>query len=54
MNLDYTWKLGIYIYKSSVRAQKFNNSTQEIFEILIANFMKDDKIGQPRFFRKSF
>ena len=38
MNPDYAWKLGLKIRKTNVGAQKINDSTLEIFEMVIADF----------------
>ena len=49
-NLNYTEKLGFKVGKTNVGAQKINNSTLETFEMVIANFQMEDKVGKPRFF----
>ena len=38
MNLNYTWKLKLKIWKTNVGAQKIDGSTLETFEIVIADF----------------
>ena len=54
MNPAYIEKLGVKPQKTKVRAQKIDGSTLEIFEIVIADFQKEDKGGRPRFFQKIF
>ena len=43
-------KLGLYIRKTNVRAQKIDSSTFETFGIVIADFQVEYKGGRPRFF----
>lgn len=50
MNPKFAQKLGLHIRKTSVRAQKIDGSTLEIFRMVIAGFQVDDKVGRPRFF----
>ena len=50
MNPTFAWKLGLYIQKSNVGAQKIDGSALEIFEIVIADFQIKDKGSRPRFF----
>lgn len=38
MNPNFAWKLGLYIQKINIRAQKIDGSIFETFEIVIANF----------------
>ena len=54
MNSAFTWKLGLYIQKTNVRAQKIDGSTLKTFGIVIAYFQVEDKIGRPKFFQKTF
>ena len=47
-------KLGLYIQKTNVGAQKIDGSALKTFEIVIADFKLEDKVGRPRFFQKIF
>ena len=38
MNPDFAWKLGFYIWKTNVRAQKINDSALKTFGMMIADF----------------
>ena len=50
MNPALARKLGFYIWKTNVRAQKIDGSIFETFKIVIDNFQIQDKAGRPRFF----
>ena len=54
MNSALAWKLGLYIQKTNVGAQKIDGSALKIFGIVIADFQVEDKIGRPRFFQDTF
>ena len=54
MNPVLAQKLGLYIWKINVGAQKINSFIFEIFEIVIADFQEEDKGNKPRFFLKIF
>ena len=54
MKPDFAQKLGLYIRKTNVGPQKIDGSTLETFEIVIANFQVEDKVGRPRFFQEIF
>ena len=54
MNSVFAWKLGCYIWKTNVKAQKIDGSTFEIFERVIADLQVTNKDGKPRFFQKTF
>ena len=54
INLIFAQKLGLYIWKTNIRAQKIDSSTLETFKIVIADFQVEDKVGRPRFFQKNF
>lgn len=54
INPDCTQKLCFKVQKTSIKAQKINNSTLETFEIAIANFQVEDKVDKPRFFQEIF
>ena len=53
MNPAFTQKLGLYIQKTNVGAQKIDGSTLETFEMVITNFQVEDKGNRPRFFQKT-
>ena len=50
INPAFAWKLGLYIQKNNVGAQKIDSSALKIFRIIIADFQVEDKNGRPRFF----
>ena len=54
MSLNFIWKLGFKIQKTSVKAQKIDDSILNTFEIVIADFQMKDKANKPRFFQKLF
>ena len=50
MNLTFAQKVGLYIRKTNVGAQKIDDSGLETFEIVIADLEMENKIGRSRFF----
>ena len=54
MNLDYAWKLRLKIWKTNIGAQKIDGSALETFEIVIADFLIEDKASRLRFFQETF
>ena len=54
INLDSAQKLGFKIWKTNIRAQKIDDSTLEIFGMVIADFQVEDKANKLRFFQKAF
>ena len=54
INLNYTWKLGLKIRQTIVKAQKIDSCAPKTFGMMIANFQVEDKIGKFRFFQKIF
>ena len=54
MNPAFIWKLGLYIRKTNVGAQKIDGYALETFRMMIANFQIEDKGGRPRFFQETF
>ena len=54
MNPAFARKLGLYIQKANIRAQKIDSSALETFEIKIADFQVENKIGRPKFFQETF
>lgn len=47
-------KLGFKVQSNNVGVEKINDSTFEIFEMVLANFQFDNKFGRSRFFQKTF
>ena len=47
-------KLGFKVQKTNVRAQKIDGSVLETFEMVIADFQVENKVGRPRFFQEIF
>ena len=54
MNLHFAWKLGLKIWKTNVGVQKMDDSTLEIFGMVIIDFQIEDKIDRPRFFQEIY
>lgn len=54
MNLDFTKKLGLWIYKIKVGTQKIDSSKLNIFGIIIVFFLIKDKERRSHFFEKTF
>ena len=54
INLNYTRKLELKIWKTNIKAQKIDSSTLKTFGIVIADFQVEDKASRPRFFWKTF
>ena len=54
MNLVFTQKLGFYIQKTNVKAQKIDSSALEIFEMIIADLEMENKASRSKFFQKIF
>ena len=50
MSLIFARKLGLYIQKTNVKAQKIDGSALKTFEMVIVDFQVEDKDGRPRFF----
>lgn len=53
MTPAHTVRLGLKVWKTNVVAQKIDNSIFQIFEMAIANFWFDDKLGRSWFFQKT-
>ena len=49
-NPVFAWKLGFYIQKTNVGAQKIDGSAFETFGIVITNFQVENKVGKYKFF----
>ena len=54
MTLGYSVKLGLKVRPTIVEAQKINGSTLETFGMVLASFQVEDKLGQTRYFQKTF
>ena len=54
INPAFTQKLGLYIWKTNVEAQKIYDSTLETFKIKIADLEVEDKAGRFKFFQETF
>ena len=54
MNLAFAQKLGLYIRKTNVRAQKIDGSALKTFGIVIADLEVEDKADRSRFFQETF
>ena len=50
----YAKKLGLQIWKTNIGAQKINRSTLFTFEMVIAEFQVQNKLGRARFFQETF
>ena len=46
----YALRLGLWVYRTNIGAQKIDGSTLEIFEIVLTSFQVEDKLGEIRFF----
>lgn len=54
MSPTFIKKLGSYVRRTEVIAQKINSSSFKIFVIVIVSFSRDNKIGRPRLFEEIF
>ena len=54
MTPTYTAKLGFKVRKTDIEAQKIDGSTIETFEMVLANFQVEDKLGRSQFFQETF
>lgn len=54
MTSAYTLKLDLRVCQTNVGAQKINDSTLKTFEIVLASFQVEDKLGRARFFQETF
>ena len=54
MTPGYASKLGLKVCPTNVGAQKINGFTFETFEMVLASFQVEDKLGRPWFFQKTF
>lgn len=54
MTSAYTAKLGLKTQLTYIEAQKIDGSTLETFEIVLASFKVENKLGKSRFFQETF
>ena len=54
MTLGYILKLGLKVCSINVKVQKIDGFTLKMFEIVLASFQIEDKLGKARFFQKTF
>ena len=54
MTLAYAKQLGLQVRKTVVKTQKIDGSLLQTFEMVIAGFQVEDKLGSVRFFQESF
>lgn len=54
MTPAYAAKLCPKVQKINIRAQKIDSSTLDIFEIVLANFQVEERLGKTRFIQKTF
>ena len=54
MTPAYASKLGLRVRHTNVGAQKIDGSTLQTFEMVLADFQVEDKLGKARFFQKTF
>lgn len=50
----YALKLGLQVYYKNIGTQKIDGSTFKTFEIVLASFQIEDKIGRAWFFQETF
>ena len=50
MTPAYSSKLGLWVYRTNVGAQKIDSSTLQTFGMVLANFQVEDKLRKTRFF----
>ena len=50
----YASRLGLRVYRTDIGAQKIDGSTLKTFEMVLASFQIEDKLGRTRFFQKTF
>ena len=54
MTPAYKSRLGLRAHHTNVEAQKIDDSTLQTFEIVLADFQVEDKLGKARFFQETF
>ena len=50
----YASKLGFQVHRINTKAQKIDGSTLEIFRMIMASFLVENKLGRARFFQETF
>lgn len=51
---NYSDKLGLKVCFTNVEAQKIDDSTLQMFEIVLASFQVEDKLGRDWFLKETF
>ena len=54
MNLAYASRLGLWVHRTDIGAQKIDGSTFQIFGMVLASFQVEDKLGRIWFFQETF
>ena len=54
MILAYASRLGLRVYRTNIGAQKIDGSTLKTFEIVLASFQVENKLGRTWFFQETF
>ncbi len=54
MSQVFAHQLGLKIWKTNVRAQKIDNTTLEIYGMIVSTFSLLNKDGRERFFEEDF
>ena len=54
MILAYASKLSLIVYHTNFKAEKIDSSILETFEMVLANFQVEDKLGRAQFLQKTF
>ena len=54
MTLVYALKLGFQVSCTNIKAQKIDGSIFKTFEIVLASFQMEDKLGKAWFFLETF
>lgn len=54
ITLAYVAILGLKVQETNIRAQKVDGSTLDIFEMVLADFHVENKLGKAWFFQETF
>ena len=54
MNPAYASRLGLRVHRTDIGAQKIDSSTLKTFEMVLASFQVEDKLGRIQFFQETF
>ena len=49
-----TSKLSLWVYRTNIEVQKIDSSILKTFEMVLASFQVEDKLGRTRFFQETF